>query len=317
MSLRYGIIGTGAIGGYYGGKLAHNGKDVHFLFHSDYDFVKRNGLQIDSVDGDFHLSDVNAYSDTIDMPPCDVVFVCLKSINNVLLKKMLPPILHPQTLVVLIQNGIGLEADLQNDFPDLSIAAGLAFICSGKVGKAHIHHQCYGRLTIAPYSCKNTALIDEILSDLNQSGVKAVTAAYGVARWKKAVWNIPFNGMTVALNTMTDKLLQHPATERLIYEMMLEVIRAANKVGVESPISETFADEMIASTKVMTPYSPSMKLDFDYHRPLEIYYIYSRPIEEAKKAGYDMTRVSVLEKELRFIESSYLHLLTSKEEENH
>ena len=60
--MRYGIIGTGAIGGYYGAKLAHAGQELHFLFHSDYEYVKQHGLQVDSCDGSFHLDDVNAYA---------------------------------------------------------------------------------------------------------------------------------------------------------------------------------------------------------------------------------------------------------------
>ena len=86
MSLKYGIIGTGAIGGYYGAKLAKAGNDVHFLFHNDYEYVKANGLQVDSVNGSFHLSDLAVYHNTKDMPQCDVVLVCLKSTNNYLLR---------------------------------------------------------------------------------------------------------------------------------------------------------------------------------------------------------------------------------------
>lgn len=59
--MRYGIIGTGAIGGYYGAKLAHAGQEVHFLLRSDYEYVKQHGLQVDSCDGSFHLADVNAH----------------------------------------------------------------------------------------------------------------------------------------------------------------------------------------------------------------------------------------------------------------
>ena len=59
--MRYGIIGTGAIGGFYGAKLAHAGQELHFLFHSDYEYVKQHGLQVDSCDGSFHLDEVNAY----------------------------------------------------------------------------------------------------------------------------------------------------------------------------------------------------------------------------------------------------------------
>lgn len=306
MPLRYGIIGTGAIGGYYGAKLAYSGKEVHFLFHNDYNYVKEHGLQVDSVNGDFHLCDVHAYKSTNDMPKCDVVLVCLKSTNNELLKEMLPPLLHNETLVILIQNGIGLEEDLQHVFPKLRIAAGLAFICSGKFAAGHISHQSQGRINIASYSCDEEQLINEVVTDFRTANIEAFSADYAEARWKKAIWNIPFNGMTVALNTTTDKLLANPATEELLHDLMLEVIRGANHTHLKRPIDESFADKMIAVTKSFPPYSPSMKLDFDFHRPLEIYYIYSRPIEEAKKAGYNMSKVSMLEKELKFIEHSYL-----------
>ena len=109
--MRYGVIGTGAIGGYYGAKLAHAGQELHFLFRSDYEYVKQHGLQVDSCDGSFHLDDVNAYLHTEDMPKCDVVLVCLKSVNNSKLQTLLPPLLHDDTLVVLIQNGIGVEEE--------------------------------------------------------------------------------------------------------------------------------------------------------------------------------------------------------------
>ena len=80
--MRYGVIGTGAIGGYYGAKLARAGQELHFLLRSDYEYVKQHGLQVDSCDGSFHLADVNAYLHTEDMPPCDVVLVCLKSVQQ-------------------------------------------------------------------------------------------------------------------------------------------------------------------------------------------------------------------------------------------
>jgi 2-dehydropantoate 2-reductase len=109
MKLTYGIIGTGALGGYYGGRLALAENDVHFLFHSDYEQVKRNGLQVDSVKGNFHLTTINAYNSSNQMPKCDVVLVCLKTNNNNLLKDLLPPLLHANTVVVLLQNGLGIE----------------------------------------------------------------------------------------------------------------------------------------------------------------------------------------------------------------
>ena len=140
----------------------------------------------------------------------------------------------------------------------------------------------------------------QVLADFNRAGIKAGQVEYHEARWKKAVWNMPFNGMTVALNTQTDLLLGNPHTRRLIKEQMMEVIGAANHLGVKN-LDEAFADKMISMTDEMTPYSPSMKLDFDYHRPMEIDYLYSRPIEMARQAGYDMPKLAMLEAELRFL----------------
>ena len=300
--MRYGVIGSGAIGGYYGGKLAKAGQEVHFLFRSDYEYVKKNGLQVDSCDGSFHIQ-ANAYNNTADMPQCDVVLVCLKSVNNDKLKKLLPPLLHPRTLVVLIQNGIGVEEDVQRDFPGIQLAAGLAFICSAKTEHGRVNHQCYGSINLANYSCKDEALMQAVVSEFREAGIETGLVEYHEARWKKAVWNMPFNGMTVALHAQTDELLKHPATRQLIREQMMEVVGAARALGVNG-VDESFVDKMIQMTDEMTPYSPSMRLDYDFHRRMEIYYLYTRPIETARKAGFRMSKLEMLEAELKFLEKN-------------
>ena len=304
--MTYGIIGVGGVGGYYGGNLARIGKDVYFLFHSDYDYVKKHGLKVDSCDGNFVLPEVNAYGSPDGMPKCDVVLVALKTVNEQLLKTLLPPLTDERTLVVLIQNGVGVEEDVQKMFPNLQLAAGLAFICSAKAGPGHINHQCYGSINIGNYSCKQEEKVLAVRDDFLQAGVKAALVEYREARWKKAVWNMPFNGMTVALNTTTDQLLSHPSTERLIHDQMLEVIHAAQHLGVQN-MHEAFADKMIQMTREMVPYSPSMKLDFDFQRPMEIDYLYTKPIEEARNAGFSMPKLEMLENELRFIQHRYLN----------
>ncbi|WP_108821688.1 putative 2-dehydropantoate 2-reductase [Dysgonomonas sp. Marseille-P4361] len=306
MSLKYAVIGTGAIGGYYGGRLANAGKDVHFLFHSDYDYVRKNGLRVDSVKGNFYLTSINAYNQTSDMPVCDVVLVGLKSTNNHLLKDLLPPIMHKDTLVVLIQNGLGLEEDLQNMMPDLRIAGGLAFICSSKVGEGHVFHMDYGKLNVGSYSCPDEELIKKVVADFSESAVEANAVDLDEARWRKLVWNIPYNGMTVVLDTSTEALMNNTATRSLLHEMMLEVIGAANASGLKHKIDESYAIETLEMTENMVPYLPSMKLDYDARRPLEIEYIYSRPVAIARQHGYDMAKVSMLERQLKFVQSNYI-----------
>ena len=114
---------------------------------------------------------------------------------------------------------------------------------------------------------------------------------------------MPFNGMTVALHAQTDELLKHPATRQLIREQMMEVVGAARALGVNG-VDEAFVDKMIQMTDEMTPYSPSMRLDYDFHRRMEIYYLYTRPIETARKAGFRMSKLEMLEAELKFLEKN-------------
>ncbi len=303
MMLKYAVIGTGALGGFYGAKLARSGKEVHFLLHKDYDFVKEHGLRIDSVDGDFFFRDVEAYQRTMDMPKCDVILVCLKTLANNLLKTLLPPLFHPGSLVILIQNGLGVEEELAKDLPECDVAGGLAFICSNKVGPGHIVHLDYGNLNIGAYRVKDNKILEQVSNDFRNAGVLAeISHDLELSRWQKLVWNVPFNGMTVVLNTTTDKLINNKDTRHLCYELMLEVIHGANQCGV--PLEENYAEKMIELTENMNPYAPSMKLDFDHRRPMEIEYIYSRPVLSARKAGFDMKKVSMLEKQLRFIQAN-------------
>ncbi len=301
--MRYGIIGTGAIGGFYGARLAKAGQEVHFLLHNDYDYVLRHGLEVRSCQGDFRLEHPNVYRDTHEMPPCDVVLVGLKTTNNRLLPDLLPPLLHDKTLVVLIQNGIGVEEDVQRMFPNVSLAAGLAFICSSKSEPGVVRHQHYGSINIGNYSCRDTSLIDKLLAELREAGIEVNLVDYETARWRKAVWNMPFNGMTVALGCQTLDLMQHPSSRRLIWEQMMEVVHAAQVMGVPG-LDEAFAEKMMQMTDDMVPYSPSMRLDWDFHRPMEIEYLYTRPLQLAREAGCPMPRLEMLEAELRFMQDN-------------
>ena len=185
--MKYAVIGTGAIGGYYGAKLSKAGAEVHFLLHSDYDYVKEHGLQVDSCDGSFHLDHPSVYRSTANMPQCDVVIVALKTTNNHLLTKLLPPLLKSDTIVLLIQNGIGVEASVEQMFPDVQLAAGLAFICSAKTRPGFVNHQCYGNINIGNYSCRDAARYAAMLDDMRAAGIQRQLLLYQHCAYRRAL----------------------------------------------------------------------------------------------------------------------------------
>ena len=301
MKRKYAIVGVGGIGGYYGGRLAQSGQEVHFLCRSDYQHIKEHGLKVESVKGDFHLTQVNAYNDAKQMPPCDVILVCTKTLSNYQLKEILPPLVHQDSLVILVQNGLGMEQTLAQALPDIKIAGATAFICSFKVGQGHIRHAEYGELSLSPYHACVADSLKQVALDLQQAGIPTqYVDDLNYLRWKKLVWNIPYNGLTVLMNASTDKLTFDADSRPLLQDLMREVIEAAAACGATIPFD--FIDKMIASTEKMTPYSPSMKLDYEASRPMEIDTMYTCPILTARAAGYEMKKTAVLEQQLRFKE---------------
>ncbi|MCI1778982.1 MAG: putative 2-dehydropantoate 2-reductase [Bacteroidales bacterium] len=299
--IKYAVIGTGALGGYYGAKLVHGGCDVNFLLHSDYKYVKENGLRVDSVSGNFVLPHVNAYSSTSQMPAADVILVCMKTTNNHLLKDMLYPILQKGTVIILIQNGLGIEEALSEEIPEAGIARGLAFICAEKTGPGHISHFDYGKLILASFNLDRTDVLKNVCDDFSNAGIPCVFSDdLNLSRWQKLVWNCTFNGLAVVLDSKTDVILANDKTRALALDIMKEVIAGAKACGVD--LNEDFADSIMEMTLHMRPYAPSMKVDFDHKRPLEINAIYTQPVLFAARNGFAMKKTEMLEQMLHFID---------------
>lgn len=291
----------GAVGGYYGGRLAQGGMDVHFLLRSDYDYVKQHGLTVESYMGDFSLTGLNIYASAAQMPKCDVVLVATKTTANERLPELLLPMLKDDTLIVLAQNGIGVEADLQQRLPNAQLAAGIAFINCRKDGAGKLIHKGYGHITLCSYSCRDAERMEQVARDFAAAGVRAETGDYTECRWRKNILNMATNGMTVVCDCRCDELIADTVTRERVRTLMLEGIAAARACGATT-LTDELADKMIATTG-KTEFATSMKYDFDHHLPMEIEYMYTRPIQEAEKHGCSVPNLRILAEELRKLES--------------
>jgi len=299
----YTVIGTGAVGGYYGGKLAHSGQTVRFLARSDFEHIRTSGLKIESPRGDFHLKDAEVYSRPEDLPPSDVILISLKTTSNGKLRNLLTPLVHPGTVLLVLQNGLGMEEEIQSWFSDSIVMGGMCFICSRKEGPGHIRHMDYGLITLGCLESAHLALRDAIGKEMEAADIP-VTPADDLkeARWRKLLWNIPYNGLSVILNSRTDRIMNTPSSRRIIRMLMKEVVRGAAACGVT--IEEEAIDRMMSFTDRMIPYEPSMKLDFEACRPMELEYMYRRPLEKSAEHGFDMKAVALLTEQLTFLEET-------------
>jgi 2-dehydropantoate 2-reductase len=306
MPRSYAILGTGAVGGYYGARLHHGGLEVHFLLHSDFRHVREHGLRVESEHGDFSIRNPHAYAAASDLPPCDVAMVCLKTTQNHLLRELLPPAVKPDGVVVMMQNGLGIEEVAAEILPQHTIVGGLAFLCSNKVGPGHIRHLDYGDVRLGQHARDGgaagvTPAVLTIANDFARAGVPVEPEADLIAaRWKKLVWNIPYNGLCVVHGCPTDVLMADPRRRALCERIMREVVAAAGACG--RPVDPAFVPVMLAATEKMASYKPSMLLDHERGQALEIEAIYGNPLRAARAAGLECPLITELYGQLQEID---------------
>ncbi|MHC8338512.1 putative 2-dehydropantoate 2-reductase [Pseudomonas sp. HLT2-19-2] len=304
-----GIIGTGAIGGFYGVMLARAGFDVHFLLRSEFSAVAERGLQLDSaVHGALTLNPVQAYSTAEDMPPCDWLLVGAKTISNTDLVPAIVKAAAPNAKVLLLQNGLEVEDSLRALLPDsLHVLGGLCYICVHRDGPGVITHQALGAVNVGYHSGPvadgqaGMAIVEEGAGLFRAAGIDSrAMANLHQARWQKLVWNIPYNGLSVLLGASTTPLMADADSRELIKALMAEVVQGAIACGHDVPAG--YADHLFMMTQKMPDYWPSMYHDFLHKRPLELEAIYVRPLAVAKAAGCEMPRIEALYRSLSFID---------------
>lgn len=302
----YTVVGAGAVGLLYGSRLADAGHQVRWLVRSGADVLAREGIEV-RTDGRLVRiapGDVVAATDGATLPASDVVLLAAKTTANDRLADLVGSVCAPGATVVVLQNGLGAEQRVRAEVPAAAaVLGGLCFVCAHRTGPGRCDHIDYGTVTLAPLEPERRQAADDVAADLEAAGVEVhVHDDLGVARWRKLVWNIPFNGLCTVLDATTDELLADDATRSLVRSLMGEVVAAAQASG--HALADGVVDEMLALTDAMRPYDPSMKLDHAAGRPLEIGAIYDPAIAAARHAGAPMTRVEVLADLLRFLDHS-------------
>src|SRR5688572_18423553 len=301
--MKIAVVGCGAVGSYYGAMLCRAGQEVHFLLRSDYEQVRRNGVQVLSPKGDFNARPCCAKAPE-EIGICDVVLIALKTTANELFSKLLPPLVGSHTAAITLQNGLGNEEVLARLFPVEQILGGLCFVCLNRTAPGVVRHLDHGLIVLGEFQRWPEPRTHDIASAIRHAGVTCkITDNLARAHWEKLVWNIPFNGLGVASAAGYDALVAQPSTlhpqlqpclttdqlladlrwEALVRELMLEVIATAHALGLE--VAESLADQQIERTRTMGAYKASTLLDFELGRPLELESLFLEPLRQARNAG--------------------------------
>jgi 2-dehydropantoate 2-reductase len=280
------IIGTGGIGGFYGALLAKAGARVSVVCRSDFEAVRERGITVRSHSalGTFRLTPVAVVRSPAELPKKpDYVLLCVKVVEGVDRVALLRDALGPETRIVLISNGVEIEAEIAEAYPGHELISGLAFICVSRTAPGEIRHEAYGRLVLGAYPGGRSTAAERLCQTFRNSGIDCeVSEDIVAARWQKCVWNAPFNPLSV-LSGGLDTAAILSTQEAFVRAIMADVCRVAEATG--HPLPADIIDRQTESTRRMPPYKTSMLLDYEAGRPLETEAILGNAVRAARREG--------------------------------
>jgi 2-dehydropantoate 2-reductase len=291
------IIGAGALGSYFGIRLAHGGLPVTFLLRSDYEAVRRDGLRLKLADG----GEVRVEAPAIARKPeemgrQDWVLVALKTTRNHLLKELLAPVVGPETLLITVQNGLGNVEALEQLFPDNPVIGALCQIGVNREGPGRIRSFVPkdGFVQIGAGCRAGPEQLDACQRGFEAAGIHVKrTASLGEALWRKLMWNVPFNGLTVAIGGKgTDVVCGDPALRAVARALMEEIREAAAALGHQ--IEPEYVDKLLGFTDKIGDYKASSVLDWLAGRRIEVEAIFRKPLDAGTGAGVAMPHLETL-----------------------
>ncbi len=303
--MKVAVIGAGGVGSYYGGLMARAGHEVWFHMRRDLVAVQASGLHIKSHLGDFDLPDARAVASPSEIGPADLVICSLKTPALSVARQLIEPCIGPDTRLLVLMNGFGIEEQFATWFPPERIYGGMAFVCINRGEPGTVHHLDYGTLTVGSLVTAPIALsaLCDLLSQAGMDIVQAHDLRY--ARWEKLCWNVPFSGLGVACGGVgTATVLGHDYLRRMAESSIHDLAAAANadlaSLGRDlriDPVAMT--ESMFTRTATMDDYRASMVIDFVTGSEIENEAILGAPLQRTRELKISTPTVEAIDAMVR------------------
>ena len=267
--MRIAIMGSGAVGGYFGAKLAEVGHEVVFIARGAHlEAMRRVGLRILSPNGNRHIQTAVFAGSPAEAHAVDLVLFCVKSYDTQTAAAALGPLIGADTVILSLQNGVDNPAKLAGLWGAERILAGVAYIGAQLDAPGVIRHSTGGKIIFGPLDGVINAAVDLIARTLSAADITcAVSDKIQKVQWAKLLWNAPFCAISSLARAHTQQIVESEALTQLAVDCMAEVQAAARVQGIELP-SELF-DETIAFSRGLGPFKPSMLQDLEAGKALE------------------------------------------------
>jgi 2-dehydropantoate 2-reductase len=270
-AMRIAIVGTGGLGGYFGGRLAAAGADVAFLARGAHlEALRTGGLRIESPNGNLHLPRVLATDDPSTVGAVDVVFFTVKLYDTEAAFPLLPPLIGPDTVVIPFQNGVESVEMLSRTVERPHLACGTSYVQAGIAEPGVIRHIALDRLIFGELDGVRTPRLERLFDICRDAGVSpTLSDQIEVELWSKFVHLSVLSGMTSVTRSSVGPLRDDPDLFAMWQAALVETIAVGRARGIPLPRS-LFDDLITLAQQVPAQAGSSMLQDLERHRRLEL-----------------------------------------------
>ena len=270
--MKFAIFGAGAVGGYFGGCLAQAGHQVSFIARERHlESLRRDGLRVSSIDGDFSIPKVNATDKTVDIGTVDVVLVTVKTWQLTNAIQSMKPLIGSDTVLVPLLNGVEAHQKLSQSFGHNHVLIGLAKIIARLAEPGHIQHLgAIPYIAVGELNNQRTPRVESIQDALSVPGITAeIPEDIHAALWSKFLFVASWGGVGAVTRAPLGVLRSLPQTRNMMTETMEEIYRIALSLGIKMP------DNIVESSMAFVDSLPaegttSLQRDIIAGRPSEI-----------------------------------------------
>lgn len=288
--MKIGIIGIGAVGGYFGAKLVNAGVDVTFIGTSrTVQMIYHNGLYVKSFQGDIHIKDPKVFHAFEAIKDVDVVLFCVKSYLTEQLARALEPRLNKNAIVVSMQNGIENEKILANVFGSERVIGSVVFISSQLERPGYINHMGFGKVVFGELDGKITPRVEDLKQLFIESQIPAdVTDNINKELWKKLILNTAYNGYTTLIEGALKYFNDVPEAIEMFQKTLKEGQMLAQLEGYDITDEDIEQIMLVTKSEGFLNFKTSTLQDLEKGKPLELDAIYGVLLQIAKKHNVDI-----------------------------
>ena len=278
------VIGAGAVGGYFGGRLARAGHELYFMARGEHlKAIRKTGLHVESRDGDFHIKP-RAEREFEPIKGLDLIMVCVKNHDLNAILPTLKKHAGEDSIIISLLNGVDSEDILMEALPRRQVIGAIAYIGSELTAPGRIRHTAGGKITLGEMDGGITLRLEELKKAFNDASIPCGTSDnIRKALWEKLMWNVGFNGLSALTGRSAQQILAHKPTEKIVRSLMEELVAAA--AGTEIEVDPQMVDKHIDFTKKSKVIIPSMLQDVRNGRKTEIDIINGKIADKGKRVG--------------------------------